>query len=477
MSNVFYRGKIDFKGYNFTYLLENFVITLYPKEEDKEAVTYSLFFEELSKGVYSLKNKSFIEESFLVASIDGSDNLLILFFQDNTRIMRNNVFRLHDIVLYIPCVAYAITTSYKKIDRLSVNCDELNCIYPVSNFVKLTDCSKEEIHEGVLSLETLDFNSSTSNSFSFVFNNYKLDAFFDVSRYVSFNNDSKPLSLDSYLNFNIQDGLNFDSLIDTFLLADNFVKFMCYRNNIFYNSIKLFSKNDDEKYEELGHLFVNISNREKEKDYIIKNKYIPYKLIEGIEENIFKDIAKGHLYNRHYPSTTASNQYSYPSRFILITSAFEWEYKQCYKNKNKEKSKSRIKAETQVAIKLDELEKNKELFSRKARQIFKRLKKDIEHISLAEKIIDVKNDYCNLVNYFGCKLYQRNNEIFDIDKVAKRLSKQRNDYAHGNLDEKVEELSFLDLRFIEIVVYILQMSRYHNSVDNTIKAIEKLFLL
>lgn len=475
MRDIVYHGKLNFKGYNFTYLLENFLLTLYPEEKDKNTISNNIFYDEINKGTYALKNKVYVEKSYLIATVDGSDKLLIMFFQEKTKISRSNIFRLHDIVLYVPCVAYALVIDDIKIDKLLISCEELNYIYPVSNFIKVNKTDKEDMINGVLSLETLDFVSSTSKPSSFVFNNSVIKSFFTVGRYISFENP-KPLSLDSYLNFEITNGLDYEHLINVFLIADNFLQFLCYRKNINYSSIKLLSKDKDERYEQIGHLVVNVSNREKENDYIIKNRFIPFKSIAGIEERIFKDIVNKRLYTRHYPSSHKNNTISYSTRFVLITSAFEWEYKQCYKNVKKKKSISREKAEMDVANKLDELSKDIK-YTKKARKLFGKLKNDIVRVSLAEKIVNVKSDYSNLVEYFGNKIYQMNEEKFDIDRISKRLSKQRNDYAHGNLDEKVEELAFLDLYFIEVVVYILQMNRYRNTEERSKVAIEKLFNL
>ena len=59
--------------------------------------------------------------------------------------------------------------------------------------------------------------------------------------------------------------------------------------------------------------------------------------------------------------------------------------------------------------------------------------------------------------------------------MGQRLGKQRNNYAHGNLDQDFVGLSLLDLVYLEMVVYAMQLKYYGISDINIQRAINDLF--
>lgn len=61
--------------------------------------------------------------------------------------------------------------------------------------------------------------------------------------------------------------------------------------------------------------------------------------------------------------------------------------------------------------------------------------------------------------------------------MGKRLADQRNHFAHGDLDEEMITDSFLDLMFLEYVIYAMQLKRYGVSDRCIQMAINDLFHL
>ena len=55
------------------------------------------------------------------------------------------------------------------------------------------------------------------------------------------------------------------------------------------------------------------------------------------------------------------------------------------------------------------------------------------------------------------------------------ISKARNNFAHGNLDKDFVGLSLLDLIFLEIVLYAMQLKYYGLEDINIKKAVNELF--
>ena len=59
--------------------------------------------------------------------------------------------------------------------------------------------------------------------------------------------------------------------------------------------------------------------------------------------------------------------------------------------------------------------------------------------------------------------------------MGKRLSDQRNHFAHGDIDKKIIGLSLLDLIYLEYVIYIMQLKFYGLDDDAIKHSINDLF--
>ena len=79
------------------------------------------------------------------------------------------------------------------------------------------------------------------------------------------------------------------------------------------------------------------------------------------------------------------------------------------------------------------------------------------------------------IDMFGKYLYSLNDEELNYSKMGERLSQQRNNFAHGNLDKDFVGLSLLDLIFLEIVLYAMQLKYYGLEDIDIKKAVNELF--
>ena len=83
----------------------------------------------------------------------------------------------------------------------------------------------------------------------------------------------------------------------------------------------------------------------------------------------------------------------------------------------------------------------------------------------------------DIIGVFGKHLYHMNGEELKYSEMGKRLSSQRNNYAHGNLDKEFIGLSLLDLMYMEYVLYAMQLNYYGVDTTNIRHAINELFHL
>ena len=82
------------------------------------------------------------------------------------------------------------------------------------------------------------------------------------------------------------------------------------------------------------------------------------------------------------------------------------------------------------------------------RSIYKYLQKNIGSSPLSGKITFVGKNIANVIDLFGKHLYDLNGEELNYSSMGERLSLQRNNFAHGNLDKQFVGLSLLDLPII-----------------------------
>ena len=97
--------------------------------------------------------------------------------------------------------------------------------------------------------------------------------------------------------------------------------------------------------------------------------------------------------------------------------------------------------------------------------------------SLESEIIHTGKVIDDIIGVFGKHLYHLNGEELKYPEMGKRLSSQRNHYAHGDLDQEFIGLSLLDLMYMEYVVYAIQLNYYGIDEKNIRRAINELFHL
>ena len=85
------------------------------------------------------------------------------------------------------------------------------------------------------------------------------------------------------------------------------------------------------------------------------------------------------------------------------------------------------------------------------------------------------NNLGGIIDLFGKRLYSLNDTELLYSEMGKRLSDQRNNYAHGNLNIDFIDKSLLDLIYTERIVYAMQLKRYGVETKNIQNAINELF--
>ncbi len=460
-----YTGTISYRDVTFMFTLNEGELVLNPasKEDYKKLKLWG--FKQLGEGLFYDGDPITIDEVLLGGyCFETSEEIAFLTYGDVERIKNSAItIRVRGFILF--------RDNTSKIGRIAFKCKEFNFIHPNKKAVQLNIQPEESNKEERWQVTTRDCNVTTTPKQRFSVDGVDVFVFFGISRSYSVNISDPVLNLDSILFFEFEGTDDYMFLYKLWGIAREFTRFLCYKKNIYFRDIMLCSLNDDKKYYRSAQMFIEEQQEIEDDSALIKGRYIKQELIEGIEGKILRDIADNKIYTRHFPDSYKKSKKYDAARFVMITAAFEWEFSR----NNPEgviKSENTQEAEKVVSEALHELISQS---TGKQREIYKYLYKQVKNDSLENKVTQTLGELKQIIWNFGDDLYRQNDQILVLTDVGKRLSDQRNHFAHGDLDEEFIGLSFLDLLFLEMIVYAMQLVHYEIDEEKIRTAINDLF--
>ncbi len=370
--------------------------------------------------------------------------------------------------IYIRIQYYIELNRKSSINMISFECAELNYFYDISNCIEEYNFSAE----GQASCRTKCFEDTTSEKESFILNGEEVDIHFAIYRGI-IPRSCSPLNLRTIANFTFSETNNYDFLIQICRLLQSFMSFVCYRKSIGEYTIELYEKGDEREHEKVGSIYFPGRTIIVETEKIIMDRHLTYDGLKGKIGKIFQDIEDDRLYLRHLPDNYQDSLKIDCSKFIMITAAIEWIFKNTYPKGVIHRS-STIKATENIK---NELTIKIEGSSGKQKELYKFLKKVLDSDALSQRIVQIGKDNDELLNEIGKYLYKINNkeDKFAFAQIGNRIESQRNNFAHGNLGKEFDELSILDIMFLERAVYLLQLKEYCTDKAVIIEQVKKLF--
>lgn len=455
-----YTGILTYKGIEFSFVFDREELRLIPPK-DKDHEVHMWFMKPLGNGAYTFGDPVYIEDDYLIGKCNENYQKII-FLPKRTNIGSYNS------VLIVQIEAYIIQ-KYERdwIDRLGFMSQELDCIYPTSQALE----SPEWTEDGVVSIKTKDFDNTTSHKQCFSVDGKEVSVFFGISRTSSGKIGKPPLELHSEMFFEFEKTNDYAFILKLWRIAKCFVQYLCYRKNVNLSSVEISAPYGNGKHEKFATLHIVNEDIDNEPEILEKRRYIKQEYISGAEGKILNDIAEDRIYLRHLPDTYRTGRSINAARFVMITAAFEWTFKKNYPD-GITKKPSTIKAEetaTEALNGLDDASKGK------LKGIYRFLRKLIGSNSLQTEIEQMGKDYAEIVDIFGKRLYSMNNETLKYSEMGLRLSQQRNNFAHGNLDKDFIGLSLLDLIYLEYIIYAMQLKEYGVEKISIQRAINDLF--
>lgn len=455
-----YTGRLTYRDIEFTFIFDRKKLKLIPPEKEKRNVEL-WFMKELAKGMYTIGEPLYIEEN-LVGICNETSNKII-FIPAFSDVGQEGSTLIVDIKYFI-----INKIGQQQIDRIAIKSPEINYIYPTTIALNNLKWAKD----GVLGVDTRPFSETTTDKEKFKLDGKEINIYFGISISSSYKTGESPLNLNSNLYLDFEPTEDYEFIIKLLELIKKFIQYLCYRRNIVFTSVEISSPTEDGLHLHTATLYNCLDNKEVVELYPLeKGRYIKYEYIKGAMGKIIKDLASKKIYFEHIPDTYESGRRINAGKFVMITAGFEWEFKRNYP-KGIKKSKKRKEAEQKVRVTINRLIRNN---SGKTKEIFRFLKKLIKSDSLESSIVQYGKDFGEISDVFGKRLYGLNGEVLNYSKMGNRISKQRNHFAHGEIDQEFIGLSLLDLVYLEYVIYIMQLKYYGLDDDRIKRAINELF--
>lgn len=472
--NETYTGFLKFREIDFSFVFTNNELRLITPADKSDEVYYKWLMKEMRDGVYTNGDPLFVEEASIIGACNENGGSIIFLPIVGSQIGSiMNFMTNKSPILHIRISAF-ILCKYNgdSISRISFSGPEINYIHPVNQALSWVYDS-EATEKGVFKIETNDFSSTTTKDQCFVVDGKEIISKFGISRALSMKIGEAPLSLTSSLMFEFEPTDDYGFILRLCKIAKEYISYLCYRKNVIFDEIELSTPYEGGKYAKFASLIIIDEDNEPEERALKSNRCIKQIHLDEQESRILQDIADNTLYLRHLPASYESGRHIDASRFVMITAAFEWEFRRMMPD-GLPKSESRKQAEEKASTAIDALIASR---TGKEKDIYKFLRKLIGAASLQNEIVSACEELDSIVGVFGKRLYGMNKEELVYTDMGKRLSDQRNHFAHGDIDKDFIGTSLLDLIFLEYIIYAMQLKYYGVSDVDIQKSINELFHL
>lgn len=461
-----YTGKLKYRDIDFTFAFDRKELRLIPPDNQRGIIEFDWKMKSVGNGIFVPADPIQIIEEYLIGECYETQQSIVFLPRPKSSVGIRNC------VLSITLIAYVICERENTgVDRLVFTCPEINYIHPVNQVYVGTGELYDFYEKGVTAFITKEYADTTTARQSFMADGHEISAYFSITRVIGMGLNKPPLSAFSTLVFELTPTDDYAFIYKLWLIAKEFLRFLCYRRNVLVPEVTLGTPYKDGKHQTFATMHFLGEDGETESETLGQGRYIRQSYIAGKEGTILSDIAEGNLYWRHFPeSFHVSNRFD-AARFVMITAAFEWEFKRLYPDSVK-KSEVQISLENEIYM---ELQTHIDTTTGKKKDKYKYLQKLVRSDSLPNKVLQIGKDFSGIVDSFGKKLYQANGLLLNYSDLGNRLSDQRNHFAHGDLDKEFIGASLIDLIYLQFIIYAMQL-RHYGIEDKLIrKAINDLF--
>lgn len=454
-------GYINYRNEKHIFTIENYELQLVPCNPER-LITYQV--STIFDPITSKNDKGFINDVILKGECLNGKNISIC-IQDSPWI-NNGVFKYKVNWLYV----FNGEKCIEDISGLNFLSQEINYFYDTKQYIN----DDFELENGCFKNYTVNINSKERTFLgSFNYNKNTIKVFGDMAWKKNYD-VSNNLEIWSKISLEFENRItNIEELYKIILLQKLVIDVLTYRTNNGFDSIEVYTYNKKNKKEIIGNYYIS-DQYVKESNYKNVQHLIRYENIFNIGK-LYELLNEGKIYTSHICGSYILSKVYNPPRMLGILIAFEriinWKYdKKKFRNDDYVELLNRIKemAYNKKTKLCDGLSKNKIKFNNTVESALK------PQIPFSTYILNVIDDYP--VSLSAIKtIYETDITKNLLADISERINKLRNDMAHGNMDIEFNEVNTKDLKFMEILFYILILSELELSDDEIINKIAWLF--
>ncbi len=456
-------GFITVRRKKHNFVIEDNKLILLPRSIHDKYDLFHMLFDNKQLG------RDIIRKIFKGITSEGK---LIYILSDDNYCIKDGVIS-HNVYAYT-----ILRKDISEIRGMLIYSKELEYFYKVSRDIEKTDIVHEDEKRGTIKFESRDFkNDKSVNEFSFSDKKDSYRTLFSFYHNISIN-DIYPVRIIPTLSIGFEKNKTMQDLIDIIYDIKNFLKFITYRNDVSFDKIELRIKNTNGLHENVGYL-VMLDNNIPIEDKKTLESIINFDNIKPIIPKLFTELIKDGIILNHIPfNFSEKNKINY-SRYLVICSSFEAEFRKNYGNNYKYKNKKDFKLVRDNIIRninkyINDLTGKKRQYAKNILGITKKLDISLEealNIAFNDNLVIlepfIKHYFINVINI----KYDKKN----INNMCSSIAKTRNDFAHANMNMNYNKLSFLCLKLVEFLIYSMTLKRLGLDSNNIKHIINDLF--
>ena len=417
-----------------------------------------IFIVNPSLNLYSKPDLNF---EILTGNIFNNQHKYIIFDNCNIVEWTPNILTFNVISYYIS------DDELVTFDKISFFSDELDWFFNIRQGLTTECCENEEEIKLVLKSQTIGKNHYNIN-----INDKNVEVSFGINKQINLLTNS-PVILSSSLSLIFQETQKNDKTIEYYYLIYYMLCFITYRRNVNINGCELSVRLKNGKYRQIGYFHTKLNADKYSEDIKYKrDRIITIDLLQNSFSQLIELLYSYKLYTQHIPFNSRDYLTITPSRFVLVTAAFEWTFSLVYGADYNISDSNRIKEEILRFVE-ELINKNTGKLKKRAKT-FKRLIENTRS-SLSDKIEYALNDHIKEIKVFIDQIYSLNHKVASFDEIAERIQTHRNNFAHGNIDQLIDPDVILDHSILEYLVYALILRKIGMNENDIKKSINKLF--
>ena len=228
-----YTGTLTYRDVKFTFVFDKQELRLVPPS-DKSREVDLWFLKALGGGAYTMGDPIYVEAPLV--STECNECYQIVFLPSYHR----SVGHINSVVV-IDVQAYIILNSKGNgIKKISFECPEINAIYSTRQAIETKRYS-----DGVFEIKTLKIDTINEERQFFKVDGKNVEVYFDIIQKTTQEVTKPPLSLQSCLCFRFEPTDDIDFVYNLHQVAKCFVEYMCYRKDIFFQIIQIYTEATD----------------------------------------------------------------------------------------------------------------------------------------------------------------------------------------------------------------------------------------